>query len=380
MTGSAPRRLLFVLGTRPEIIKMAPVVLAARQAGTPFAVTVLHTGQHLELAEEMFRVFGITPDIDLAVMQANQDLFTLTARIMEGLSQHIKPGAFDCILVQGDTTSAFLGALAGYYTRIPVAHVEAGLRTQTKFSPFPEEMNRRLVGPLADVHFPPTERARASLRGEGIPDSQITVTGNTVIDALFWSLARPHTPGPDLAELLDRPGRLILVTTHRRENFGEPHRQVFAALREIVDGHGDVRILFPVHPNPNVRAEVAACLGNHDRIRVCAPLGYLDFLRTMQRSCLILSDSGGVQEEAPSLKKPVLVLRESTERPEGIESGALKLVGTDRERIVREARRLLDDPSAVAEMTCRPNPYGDGKAAERILGRIESFLAAGENR
>ncbi|RCK77772.1 MAG: UDP-N-acetylglucosamine 2-epimerase [Candidatus Ozemobacter sibiricus] len=366
------KRLLFVLGTRPEIIKLAPVIRCAR--ATPgLEAVVVHTGQHRELAAEMFQVFDLRPDHDLAVMEPDQTLFSVSARILDGLARVFQQETVDLVVVQGDTTSAFLGALAGYYSHIPVAHVEAGLRTNDKFSPFPEEMNRRLAGTLADLHFPPTARARANLVREGVADRRILVTGNTVIDALLWALELPHTPSAAIPDL--KPGeRLVLVTTHRRESFGEPHLRVFRALRELVDRFPEVRLLFPVHPNPNVRAQVGTHLGDHPRIHLCAPLGYLDFLHAMKRSFFLLSDSGGVQEEAPTLKKPVLVLRDVTERPEGLESGALQLVGTDPEKILGAATALLTDPAAYAAMTKNPNPYGDGKASERIIERILAFL------
>ena len=366
-------RLLFVLGTRPEVIKMAPVVRAARE-DSRFTPTLLHTGQHRELAEEMFRIFETPPDINLEVMEPNQTLFSVSTRLMERLNEVFALNRYDLILVQGDTTTAFLGALAGYYTKTPIGHVEAGLRTFDKFSPYPEEMNRRLTGVLADIHFPPTEKARENLLREGVPQDRIHVTGNTVIDALLWALKRPYEPSEFLSNLYKRQTRLVLITTHRRESFGEPHRRVFQAFREIADSHPDTELLFPVHPNPNVRAQVSELLGHHPRIHLCAPLGYLDFLHAMERATLILSDSGGVQEEAPSLKKPVLVLRDHTERPEGVQSGALKLVGTDRDLIVQEAHRLLSDPQAYAAMIANPNPYGDGQSSRRILDSISAFL------
>ncbi|HEY9070455.1 MAG TPA: UDP-N-acetylglucosamine 2-epimerase (non-hydrolyzing) [Candidatus Ozemobacteraceae bacterium] len=361
--------LLFILGTRPEVVKLAPVIREARSR-TGVTATVLHTGQHREMAAEMFDLFGIRPDIDLAVMQPNQTLFSVSAKILEGLEAVLRERRFDAILVQGDTTTAFLGALAGYYTKTRVAHVEAGLRTHDKLSPYPEEMNRRLAGALADLHFPPTPRAKNNLLAEGIPAEKIIVTGNTVIDALLWALEMPYEAPADLAPILATPGRLVLVTTHRRESFGEPHRRVFQAFLQLAEAFPDVRILFPVHPNPNVRAEVAHQLGNHPRIHLVAPLGYLDFIHAMQAATIILSDSGGVQEEAPSLKKPVLVLRDHTERPEGIESGCLKLVGTVTETIFEEARKLLTDASHYHNMIKSPNPYGDGTASKAIIDNI----------
>ncbi|NLF95354.1 MAG: UDP-N-acetylglucosamine 2-epimerase (non-hydrolyzing) [Candidatus Riflebacteria bacterium] len=353
---------------------MAPVIFAA-QKQADITVQILHTGQHLELAEEMFKHFRLEPDFNLAVMQPNQSLFQLTSRITEGIGEIVSRNEYDMIFVQGDTTSAFLGALGGFYQKIPVAHIEAGLRTQNRYSPFPEEINRRLVTPLASLHFAPTERARQMLLSEGTPEQSVFVTGNTVIDALHWSLQRKLTAPKEFAEIFASNKRLILVTTHRRENFGEPHRQVFSALLELVDRFADVRILFPIHPNPKVRDEAARQLKNHPRIHLTAPLSYQVFIMAMQRCHLIMSDSGGVQEEAPSLNKPVLVLRESTERPEGLETGALKLVGTDKQKILNSASELLCDHNAYEKMAKAVNPYGDGRAGERIIEAVTAFLS-----
>ncbi len=369
MDNSATMNLLFILGTRPEVVKLAPVIREARSR-PGITATVLHTGQHREMAAEMFDLFGIRPDFDLAVMQANQTLFSVSSKILEGLDSVLRNRQFDTILVQGDTTTAFLGALAGYYRKIRVAHVEAGLRTHDKMSPYPEEMNRRLAGALTDIHFPPTARAKSNLLAEGIPEDRIVVTGNTVIDALLWALEMPYKPSEELETLLKAPGRMILATTHRRESFGEPHRCVFRAFLQIADEFPDTRIVFPVHPNPNVRAEVAKQLGNHPRIHLLAPLGYLDFVHAMSAATIILSDSGGVQEEAPTLKKPVLVLRDHTERPEGIESGCLMLVGTATEQIFNKTRKLLTDEAYYQNMIKNPNPYGDGAASKRIIDKI----------
>ncbi len=366
-------KFLFILGTRPEVIKVAPVIFAARETGE-IETQILHTGQHLELAAEMFKHFRLKPDFDLAVMQANQSLFQLTSRITEGIGEILSRNTYDMIFVQGDTSSAFLGALGGFYQKIPVGHIEAGLRTQDRYSPFPEEINRRLVTPLASLHFAPTQRAHDMLAGEGIPRNRIEVTGNTVIDALFWSLKQDYPLKEDIEEILGKEGRLLLVTTHRRENFGEPHRQVFSALLELVERFTDIRILFPIHPNPNVRQEAAAMLNNHPRIALTPPLDYQNFINAMKRCDLILSDSGGVQEEAPSLNKPVLVLRESTERPEGITTGALKLVGTDKAKILAEASELLTNPASYRRMAEAANPYGDGDAGKKIIGAAMKYL------
>jgi UDP-N-acetylglucosamine 2-epimerase (non-hydrolysing) len=367
------KKLLFVMGTRPEIIKVAPVVLEACKRPNTVA-HILHTGQHKEMAEEMFRHFGLTPDYDLGVMKENQSLFELTARITQGIGEILKSQSYDMIFVQGDTSSAFLGALCGFYAKTPVAHIEAGLRTQTKYSPFPEEINRRLVTPIADLHFAPTAKAAEALKKDGVNPEAITISGNTVIDALLWSLEKQYPLAPEIKEFFGRAGRLILVTTHRRESFGEPHRQIFEALLELVRGHEDVRVLLPMHPNPNVRAQVQGILGGQERILLTEPLDYQTFIAAMRHSYLILTDSGGVQEEAPSLDKPVLILRESTERPEGIETGALKLVGTDREVIVREAKLLLNSDEAYQSMAQAANPYGDGAASQRIIDAALRFL------
>jgi len=353
---------------------MAPVIFAAQKSKN-ITTQILHTGQHLELAEEMFRHFKLEPDFDLAVMQPNQTLFQLTSRISEGIGEIVSRNEYDMVFVQGDTTSAFLGALSGFYQKIPVAHIEAGLRTQDRYSPFPEEINRRLVTPLASLHFAPTERAKQMLLNEGTPDQNIFVTGNTVIDALNWSLQRKLTAPKEFSNIFATDERLLLITTHRRENFGEPHRQVFSALLELVEKFNDIRILFPIHPNPKVRDEAASLLNNHPRIHLTAPLSYQVFIMAMQRSYLILSDSGGVQEEAPSLNKPVLVLRESTERPEGLETGALRLVGTSKEKIIASASELLCDHASYERMAKAINPYGDGRAGERIIAAATAFLS-----
>lgn len=368
------RRLLFVLGTRPEVIKMAPVIFAARNNPEIEAV-ILHTGQHHELAYEMYDHFGLAPDYDLKVMKPDQSLSQLSANLISGISNVMADQRFDMVFVQGDTTSAFMGALASFYQKTPVGHIEAGLRTQNRYSPFPEEINRRLVSPMASLHFAPTARAKNMLLNEGISDESIVVTGNTVIDALLWSVEQGVSPDPEIAEILNRPGRLVLVTTHRRENFGGPHRQVFGALLDLTEKFTDIRILFPIHPNPNVRKEAAALLNNHPAIHLTSPLNYRNFIAAMKKSFIILSDSGGVQEEAPSLDKPVLVLRDSTERPEGIDAGALKLVGTDRNAIVACASDLLTSSETYEAMASIANPYGDGKAAERIISASMAFLA-----
>lgn len=367
-------KFLFIMGTRPEIIKMAPVIIQARKEGN-IKAEILHTGQHRTLAEEMFKHFELTPDYDLAVMQENQSLFELTARITNGIGEVLEKNSdYDMIFVQGDTTSAFLGALCGFYKKIPVAHIEAGLRTQDKYSPFPEEINRRLVTPIASLHFAPTKRAAEMLLAEGIEEKYIKITGNTVIDALLQSVEKDYDLLPGVERILEMPGRLILVTTHRRENFGDPHRQIFQALLDISKKYEDVKILLPLHLNPNVRNEAKLILDDKPRILLTEPLSYRNFITAMKYSTIIMSDSGGVQEEAPSLHKPVLVLRDSTERPEGVETGALKIVGTCRKTIVEETSRLLDDAEAYKRMAEAPNPYGDGKSSQRIVEEACKYL------
>ncbi len=369
------KKILFILGTRPEIIKIAPVVLEARKHNDIVA-DILHTGQHKELAEEMFTHFGITPTYNLAVMQENQTLYELTARITKGIGDILAKNKYDMIFVQGDTTTAFVGALCGFYSKIPVAHIEAGLRTQNKYSPFPEEINRRLVSPIATLHFPPTKRAADMLIKEGISPESLVISGNTVIDALLWSVNKEYELNDDVKKALSMPGKLILVTTHRRESFGEPHRNVFKALLQLTQKFDDIKILLPMHPNPNVRKEIKSILSGNERIILTEPLDYRNFISAMKQSTLIMSDSGGVQEEAPALNKPVLVLRDTTERPEGLTTGALKLVGTNTEVIVNEASKLLTNSQAYDAMAKAENPYGDGHASERIIEAAIKLLEA----
>ena len=364
-------RVLSIFGTRPEAIKMAPVVRQLeRTEGILSRVCV--TAQHREMLDQALEIFGIRPDIDLSLMRPNQSLAALTAAVFTHLDSVLEAEAPDWILVQGDTTTVMASALAAYYRKIRVGHVEAGFRTRDKWQPFPEEINRRVAGVLADLHFAPTERARQNLLREGIPDDIITVTGNPVIDALHLIAARPEPP--DIASLLDsleigRGKRLILVTAHRRENFGAPLESICRALAEIAS-RGDVEIVYPVHLNPNVRETVYRLLGDTPHITLLPPLDYLPLVHLMKRASLVLTDSGGIQEEAPAFGIPVLVLREVTERPEGVEAGTARLVGANREKIVADASRLLDDEDAYRQMAHAVNPYGDGHAAERIINRL----------
>jgi len=357
------KRVLAVGGTRPEIIKLAPVVHALRAAGveTPFCATA----QHRELADEMLRFFDIVPDHDLAVMTPGQDLFDVTTKVllgMRGVLDDVRP---DCVIVQGDTTTVMAAALAAFYREVPVAHVEAGLRTWNLRNPFPEELNRWIADAASTWHFAPTEGAREALLRCGIGESTIHVTGNTVIDALQWTLARLGDE-PPAALTLPEGARVVLLTMHRRESFGAPMRAALGAVRALTERYEDVHAVFPAHPNPHVAEAVRDCLEGAERVHAIAPQPYPEFVKWMRDAAIILTDSGGVQEEAPTLGKPTLVLRETSERPEGIAAGTAKLVGTDAETILREVSRLLDDPAAYAAMAAPANPYGDGHAAERI--------------
>lgn len=356
------KRLLCVAGTRPEAIKMAPVILACRKQ--PWAtVRVLATAQHREMLDQVFGLFDITPDIDLNIMQENQTLPELTARLMTTLDQAFASENPDAVLAQGDTSTVMVAALASFYRRIPFVHVEAGLRTGDLAYPFPEEMNRVVTSRLARWHFAPTESARNNLLAEGIADERVFVTGNTVIDALLDVAKRCDEYAPKLS-----PGkRLVLVTAHRRENFGEPFVTICRAIKYLADTRPDVEFLYPVHPNPNVREVARNMLGQHPRIRLSDPLDYLPFVAAMKVAHFILSDSGGVQEEAPALGKPVLVLRRETERPEAVKEGVVKLVGPDFDAIVKESLQLLDDRDAYLAMARGVSPYGDGLASRRIV-------------
>ncbi len=373
---SAESLILTIFGTRPEAIKMGPVIEALRADGN-FIVRTLATAQHRDMLDAMLEVFRIVPDHDLNVMTVDQRLADLTARCIVGIDAVLKQEKPRLALVQGDTTTVLASALACHYNRIPLGHVEAGLRTNDRYAPFPEEMNRRIAGALADLHFAPTRQAESNLLREGVLAASIHVTGNTVVDAVQRIAQSPEpTDGAcvDLWRFADRTSRLILVTAHRRESFGAPLREVCWALRDIADAYPDAGIAFPVHPNPNVNHTVTEILAGHPGILLLRPLNYIQFVHAMKRAYLLLTDSGGVQEEAPSLGKPVLVLREKSERPEGIQAGLARLVGTDRSRIVRETSLLLDSPAAYAGMVAATNPYGDGRAAERIVTIIKAFL------
>lgn len=363
-------RVLIAFGTRPEAIKLAPVVAALKAASPRIETRVVVTAQHREMLDQVLSLHGIVPDHDLDVMRPRQTLTQITHRALERVGRLLDDDPPDLVLVQGDTTTSFTVALAAFYRRVAVGHVEAGLRTYDKFQPFPEEMNRVLTSHLADWHYAPTRRAREALLREGIPASRVLVTGNTVIDAVLAVAAKPlsRSPVPGWRPAPDR--RLILVTAHRRENLGEPLREICGAILDLVDRYEDVEVIYPLHLNPAVREVVRPLLGRKERVRLVPPLDYHPFVSLMAHSTLILTDSGGIQEEAPSLGKPVLVLRHVTERPEAVEAGTVKVVGPVRKRIVAEARRLLDDPKAYRRMARRSNPYGDGKASDRIVRHI----------
>lgn len=370
-------KVLTVFGTRPEAIKMAPLVHAL--AKDPyFEAKVCVTAQHREMLDQVLNLFSIVPDYDLDIMQPGQGLTEITCRILEGLKPILESFKPDVVLVHGDTTTTIAASLAAFYQRIPVGHVEAGLRTGDLSSPWPEEANRTLTGHLAMYHFSPTQNARQNLLRENIPDKQIFVTGNTVIDALFWvrdTVLNNDNLHSELAArypFLDESKKLVLVTGHRRESFGQGFEQICHALVDIAATHQDVQIVYPVHLNPNVSEPVNRILGHVKNIILIEPQDYLPFLWLMTHAWLILTDSGGIQEEAPSLGKPVLVMRETTERPEAIEAGTVRLVGTDRQRIVEEVTHLLRDNDAWQAMSRAHNPYGDGQACERILHALKN--------
>jgi UDP-N-acetylglucosamine 2-epimerase len=364
-------RVMVVIGTRPEAIKLCPVIERLRSMEADFETRVVVTHQHQTMLDQVLDVFQVRPDFDLQLMRENQSLNEVAWRLLHQLDPLLESIRPDVVVVQGDTSSAWLTGMASFYRRIPVAHVEAGLRTGDPYSPYPEEMNRRLLGALATAHFAPTPTAVANLRREGVPPERIHLTGNTVVDALQTILARQAPPGA-LAQL-GRARRLLLVTAHRRENFGEPLRAVCRALDTLVTANPDVEVVYPVHLNPNVRSTVFDLLSGKPRIHLVDPVDYPSFVHLMNRSTVILTDSGGVQEEAPCLGKPVLVLRRETERPEVLEAGVGELVGTDEAAIVRSTQRLLDDPREYARRAHVDHSFGDGRASERItevLGRF----------
>ncbi len=377
------KKILIAFGTRPEAIKMAPIISCLKTGTKNLKPIICVTAQHREMLDHVLKIFNIIPDYDLDIMRPSQDLFDITANVLMGLKNILMKEQPDMVLVQGDTTTAFIAGLAAYYLKIPVGHVEAGLRTYNKYSPFPEEKNRHLLSVLTDLHFAPTELAKSNLLKEGICEDKIWVTGNTVIDALLtvvamlkdkqkefiehfkkkWNLILPF----EINDLKLKSKKFILVTGHRRENFGEGFQNICKALREIAERCEDIHIIYAVHLNPNVQKTVREILSGITNIHLIEPLEYAHFVFLMYRAYLILTDSGGIQEEGPSLGKPVLVMRDTTERPEGITAGVVKLVGTDKKRIVNDTLELLDNKNLYEKMSKAINPYGDGKAAERIV-------------
>lgn len=380
------RTILLVFGTRPEAIKMAPLVKKFQQYSNDFKTIVCVTGQHREMLDQVLQIFDIHPDYDLNIMKQGQDLYDVTARVLVGLRdvlQEVKPNV---VLVHGDTTTSMAAALAAFYQQIPVGHVEAGLRTHNIYSPWPEEINRQLTGRIATYHFAPTPLSRENLLQEGVDETHISVTGNTVIDALYWVVDRIkddedleqslreelHQRGYDVNRL-SQGKKLVLITGHRRENFGEGFIQICRAIKHLVENYPDVDFVYPMHLNPNVRKPIHEAFDGkqYDNMYFIEPLEYLSFVYLMEKSTIVLTDSGGIQEEAPGLGKPVLVMRDTTERPEALEAGTVKLVGTNYDKIVQEVSKLIEDSQYYQEMSEAVNPYGDGRACERIVNVLK---------
>ena len=364
-------KLMTVFGTRPEAIKMCPLVLEMGKYPDYIEPIVAVTAQHREMLDQVLELFNIKPDYDLNIMASGQTLYDITTKALNGLKEVIEEAKPDMVLVHGDTTTTFAGALAAFYAQVPVGHVEAGLRTGNKYSPYPEEMNRKLTGSIADMHFAPTSTSKANLLKENVNPETILVTGNTVIDALETTVkANYEFADAEFNKIFARGNRLILMTTHRRENLGEPMRNVYKALRKVLETHADVEAIFPVHKNPKVREIVHEELGGLNRVHLIEPMDYEPFANLMGKVDIVLTDSGGIQEEAPALGKPVLVLRDTTERPEAVDAGTVKLIGTEYEDVLREINLLLDDAEHYKKMAEATNPYGDGKACERIIRAI----------
>ena len=359
-------KVMTVFGTRPEAIKMAPLVKELKSR-SEIECIVCVTAQHRQMLDQVLNVFNITPDYDLNIMSQGQTLSDITSKALIGLGNIIREVKPNIVLVHGDTTTTFAGALAAYYNQVDIGHVEAGLRTWNKYSPYPEEMNRQMVGVMADMHFAPTEKSKKSLLNEGKKENNIYVTGNTAIDALSTTIKKDYT-NPIFDWIGDK--KLILLTAHRRENLGEPMRNMFKAIRRITDEFDDVKVVYPVHLNPKVREIAEEILGNTKKVKLIEPLEVVDFHNFINKSYIILTDSGGIQEEAPGLGKPVLVLRDTTERPEGIEAGTLKLAGTDEENIYNLTKELLVNNEIYEKMSKAVNPYGDGTASKKIVDEI----------
>ena len=368
---SKPQKIVLIFGTRPEAIKLIPVYKELLDRPGRFAPVICVTAQHRDMLDQVMECFNVRPDHDLDIMSPGQDLFHITSRSLDRLKDVLIQEKPDWVMVQGDTTTTFTGALASFYLQIPVAHVEAGLRTYNKYSPFPEEINRRLTTHLSQIHFAPTPKARDNLLKEGVNPDDIRVTGNTSIDALLSVAGRDFDFASHGLGFLDPARKIIVITAHRRESFGEPFLRLCRALKTIAIRFPEARLVYPVHLNPNVRGPVYEILSGQENIHLLEPLDYEPFVHLMAKSYMILTDSGGIQEEAPSLHKPVLVMRDTTERPEAVDAGTAKLVGTDEERIVEETSRLLSDEKAYREMSSRENPFGDGRASRRIADALE---------
>lgn len=382
------KKIMLVFGTRPEAIKMAPLVKEFQKHPDTFQTIVCVTGQHREMLDQVLNIFDIRPDFDLNIMKQGQDLYDVTARVLTGMRDVLREAQPDVVLVHGDTTTSTAAALAAFYQQIPVGHVEAGLRTHNILSPWPEEMNRQITGRIASYHFAPTALSRQNLLQENVDDANITVTGNTVIDALYWVVDRiknDRSLDAELEEVLRHAGYdvnrladgrpLVLITGHRRENFGDGFINMCTAIKQLTERYPNVDFVYPMHLNPNVRRPIHEVFGddlsNLGNMYFIEPLEYLSFVYLMEKSTIVLTDSGGIQEEAPGLGKPVLVMRDTTERPEALEAGTVKLVGTDREKIINEVSTLLDDAAAYARMSQAVNPYGDGLACSRIVERLK---------
>lgn len=374
-------KVMTVFGTRPEAIKMAPLVLELEKYKDEIESVVCVTAQHREMLDQVLDIFGIKPDYDLDIMKTRQTLVGITTRVLEGLDEVIKESKPDIILVHGDTSTSFVGALAGFYNQTTVGHVEAGLRTYDIYSPFPEEMNRQLTGRIAQLHFSPTIQNKKNLLVENVPEERIYITGNTVIDALKTTVREDYVFEDETLKNLDFASkRVIVVTAHRRENLGKPLENICNAIKTVVESYDDVEVVYPVHLNPAVRETVFGILGNMDRVHLIDPIDVSELHNAMERSYMVMTDSGGIQEEAPALAKPVLVLRRETERPEAVAAGTVKLAGVDEDTIVAMAKELLDDSEAYAKMAKAANPYGDGDASRRIVEAILYHFGAREER
>lgn len=371
-------KVMTVFGTRPEAIKMAPLVLELQKQSQRFETITTVSAQHREMLDQVLDIFHIKPDYDLNIMHARQTLTDITSNVLINLDKILKEAKPDIVLVHGDTTTTFAASVAAFYNQIPIGHVEAGLRTWEKYSPYPEEMNRQMTDAMTDLYFAPTNQSKANLLKENHKEDNIYITGNTAIDALKQTVDKEYHH--DILDKVSPDNKLILLTMHRRENQGEPMRRVFKVIREVVESREDVEVIYPVHLSPVVQEVAKEILGNTERIHLISPLDVVDFHNLAARSYFIMTDSGGVQEEAPSLGKPVLVLRDTTERPEGVEAGTLKLVGTESEKVKKEMEELLDNDAEYQRMAQAKNPYGDGKASERILDAIAYYFGVTDKK